>query len=79
MSQSVPRDDNLRLRPTINVYFFLDIGYDALQPSENSNQSHMVSYCSAIKAILNATVNQISEFAYVICHMYPLLTKLNVK
>ena len=32
--------------------FFLDVGHDALRPSKNSNQSHMVSYCSAIKAIV---------------------------
>ena len=45
-SQSVPQDDNLRLQPTINVYFR---HWPGLRPSENSNQSHMVSYCSAIK------------------------------
>ena len=47
-SRSVPREDNLTLRPTINVYF-LRRWPDALGPSENSIQSHMVSYCSAIK------------------------------
>ena len=31
--------------------FFLDVGRDALWPSENSNESHMVSYCSVIKAV----------------------------
>ena len=29
--------------------FFLDVGHDVLRPSKNGNQSHMVSYCSAIK------------------------------
>ena len=33
--------------------FFLDVGHDALRPSEYSNQSHMVSYCSAIKCFLD--------------------------
>ena len=36
--------------------FFLDIGHDALRPSENSNESHMVSYCSAIKCLLKALI-----------------------
>ena len=33
--------------------FFLDVGHDALRPSEYSIQSHMVSYCSAIKFVLS--------------------------
>ena len=33
--------------------FFLDVGHDALLPSKNSNQSHMVSYCSAIKYLFD--------------------------
>ena len=31
---------------------------DALRPSENSIQSHMVSYCSAIKAQFGASYDQ---------------------
>ena len=45
------RDDNLRPRPT-KCLFFLDVGRDAWRQPENSVQSHMVSYCSAIKALI---------------------------
>ena len=42
--------------------FFLDVGHDDLRPSEISNQSHMVSYCSAIKLyVIKNSMNNIIE------------------
>ena len=44
----VPREYNLRLRPTLNVYLSWTLA-GCLRPPEISIQFHMVSYCSAIK------------------------------
>ena len=43
----------MQLEATANYkcLFFLDVGRNALQPFKNSIQSHMVSYCSAIKPV----------------------------
>ena len=44
------RDDNLRLRPTINVFF---LGrWPGLAAIREQHSVHMVSYCSIIKAIV---------------------------
>ena len=62
IGQKISRDDNERLWANYKCLFFLDVGHDALWPSEYSIESHMVSYCSIIKPrILALSENNIES------------------